>query len=49
MKSTRVSEFLGIRHPIIVGAMGHISGTELVVAAAEAGGLGILVADIGIP
>jgi len=39
---TRITELLGIKHPIIQGAMGWISGPHLVAAVSNAGGLGIL-------
>jgi NAD(P)H-dependent flavin oxidoreductase YrpB (nitropropane dioxygenase family) len=39
---TRITELLGIKHPIIQGAMGWISGPKLVAAVSNAGGLGIL-------
>lgn len=38
----RVTEMLGIKYPIFCGAMGGISKPELVIAVAEAGGMGIL-------
>jgi enoyl-[acyl-carrier protein] reductase II len=41
---TRITELLGIKHPIIQGAMGWISGPNLVAAVSNAGGLGILAA-----
>jgi enoyl-[acyl-carrier protein] reductase II len=39
---TRVTELLGIRHPIIQGAMSWVSFPPLVSAVSNAGGLGIL-------
>jgi len=42
--STRVTEALGIEHPIIQGGMMWVSQPELVAAVSEAGGLGILTA-----
>jgi enoyl-[acyl-carrier protein] reductase II len=39
---TRITELLGIRHPIIQGAMAWISFPPLVAAVSNAGGLGIL-------
>jgi len=40
---TRITELLGIKHPIIQGAMGWVSqSVDLVAAVSEAGGLGIL-------
>ncbi len=41
---TRVTEELGIEHPIIQGGMMWVSQPELVAAVSEAGGLGILTA-----
>lgn len=41
---TRLTEKLGIRHPIIQGGMMWVSQPELVAAVSEAGGLGILTA-----
>ena len=41
---TRVTEGLGIEHPIIQGGMMWVSQPELVAAVSEAGGLGILTA-----
>jgi len=42
--STRVTEDLGIEHPIIQGGMMWVSQPELVAAVSEAGGLGVLTA-----
>jgi len=42
MFKTRVTEMLGIEHPIIMGGMGTIGNAELVAAVSNAGGLGIL-------
>ncbi|MBN2283399.1 MAG: nitronate monooxygenase [Deltaproteobacteria bacterium] len=39
---TRVTELLGIRHPILMGAMHWVSNAEMVAAVAEAGGIGFL-------
>jgi len=39
---SRVSELLGIEHPVIQGAMGVICNPELVAAVSEAGGYGLL-------
>ncbi|HUU80350.1 MAG TPA: nitronate monooxygenase [Acidobacteriota bacterium] len=39
---TRITELLGIEHPIIGGTMMHLSREELTAAISEAGGLGIL-------
>jgi nitronate monooxygenase len=41
---TRVTEDLGIEHPIVQGGMMWVSQPELVAAVSEAGGLGILTA-----
>ena len=41
---TRVTEGLGIDHPIIQGGMMWVSQPELVAAVSEAGGLGVLTA-----
>jgi len=42
MLKTRVTEILGIEHPIIGGPMAYISGPELVSAVSNAGGMGII-------
>ena len=42
MFQTRVTEMLGIRHPIVGGAMMWVSTPEFVAAISNAGGLGIL-------
>jgi NAD(P)H-dependent flavin oxidoreductase YrpB (nitropropane dioxygenase family) len=39
---TRLTELLGIRHPIVLGGMARATGAELVAAVSEAGGLGTL-------
>jgi NAD(P)H-dependent flavin oxidoreductase YrpB (nitropropane dioxygenase family) len=39
---TRITALLGIRHPILQGAMAWITGPEMVTAVCEAGGLGSL-------
>ena len=39
---TRITELLGIRHPIIQGGMHHVGLAELASAVSNAGGLGIL-------
>lgn len=39
---TRITELLGIRHPVIQGAMSWVSFPPLVAAVSNAGGLGIL-------
>jgi NAD(P)H-dependent flavin oxidoreductase YrpB (nitropropane dioxygenase family) len=38
---TRITELLGIKHPIIQGAMSWVSFPPLVAAVSNAGGLGI--------
>jgi nitronate monooxygenase len=42
MFKTRVTEMLGIEHPIIMGGMAFIGLAELVAAVSNAGGLGII-------
>lgn len=42
MFKTRVTELLGIEHPIMQGAMAHVSCPELAAAVSNAGGLGTL-------
>jgi NADH:quinone reductase (non-electrogenic) len=44
MFRTRITEFFGIRYPIVQGGMMWISRAELVAAVSNAGGLGILTA-----
>ena len=39
---TRLNELLGIRHPVLQGAMAWISGWEMAVAVSRAGGLGTI-------
>ncbi len=39
---SRVSELLGVKYPVIQGAMGVICNPELVAAVSEAGGYGLL-------
>ena len=41
---TRVTELVGVRHPIVQTGMGWVSGPELTAATANAGGLGVLAA-----
>ena len=41
---TRITELLGIRHPIVQGGMHHVGLAELASAVSNAGGLGILTA-----
>jgi NAD(P)H-dependent flavin oxidoreductase YrpB (nitropropane dioxygenase family) len=40
--STRLTELVGIEHPVVQTGMGWVAGPRLVAATAEAGGLGIL-------
>src|SRR5438876_2846358 len=42
MIKTRLTELLGIRHPIVLGGMSGATGADLVAAVSEAGGLGTL-------
>jgi NAD(P)H-dependent flavin oxidoreductase YrpB (nitropropane dioxygenase family) len=42
MLRTRLTELLGIEHPILLGGMGSATNVELVSAVSAAGGLGIL-------
>ena len=42
MLKTRVNELLGIKHPVLQGAMAWISGWEMTVAVSKAGGLGTI-------
>ncbi|HEU5314576.1 MAG TPA: nitronate monooxygenase, partial [Chloroflexota bacterium] len=42
MIKTRLTERLGIEHPVLLGGMGSGTNVELVSAVSEAGGLGIL-------
>ena len=44
MLKTRITEMLGIRHPIFLGGMAWITGWEMAAAVSEAGGLGTLAA-----
>jgi NAD(P)H-dependent flavin oxidoreductase YrpB (nitropropane dioxygenase family) len=39
---TRLTELLGIRHPIVLGGMSRATGADVVAAVSEAGGLGTL-------
>jgi len=39
---TRITELLGIQHPIIQGGMHYVGFAELAAAVSEAGGLGII-------
>ena len=40
--NNRVTEILGIKYPIIQGAMSWVTNAEFVAAVSNAGGLGIL-------
>ncbi|MDQ3703104.1 MAG: nitronate monooxygenase [Chloroflexota bacterium] len=42
MLRTRITDLLGIEHPVLSGGMGSSTSADLVVAVSEAGGLGIL-------
>ena len=44
---TRITEMLGIEHPIILAAMAWISNAEMVAAISEAGGLGTIGPNAG--
>ena len=44
MLKTRITEILGIRHPILQGGMAWITGWEMAAAVCEAGGLGTIAA-----
>ena len=46
MIKTKVTEMLGIEHPIIAGTMMNISKPDFVAACSNAGGLGILASAI---
>jgi NAD(P)H-dependent flavin oxidoreductase YrpB (nitropropane dioxygenase family) len=39
---TRLTELVGVRHPIVQTGMGYVSGARLTAATANAGGLGII-------
>ena len=39
---TRITEMLGIEHPIIQGGMHHVGLAELAAAVSNAGGLGMI-------
>ncbi|TAK51596.1 MAG: nitronate monooxygenase [Betaproteobacteria bacterium] len=47
MISTRFSQMLGLRHPIVLGPMGGVSGGRLAAAVSGAGGLGLIGAGYG--
>ena len=40
--TTRITELLGIRYPILLGGMAHVGNARLAAAVSEAGGLGVL-------
>ncbi|WP_018807812.1 NAD(P)H-dependent flavin oxidoreductase [Salinispora arenicola] len=40
--STRLTELVGVRHPIVQTGMGYVSGARLTAATADAGGLGVI-------
>ena len=44
MISTRVTEMLGIEHPIVQGGMQWVGRAELAAAVSNAGGLGVITA-----
>ncbi len=46
MIKTRIPERLGIRHPVLMGAMHRITTAGMVTAVAEAGGIGFIPAAI---
>jgi nitronate monooxygenase len=39
---TRLTEKLGIKHPVLLAPMGNIAGGRLAAAVSEAGGLGLI-------
>lgn len=39
---TRLTELVGVRHPIVQTGMGYVSGARLTAATADAGGLGVI-------
>lgn len=41
-KNNRITAMLGIRHPILLGGMAHVSRAPLVAAVSAAGGLGLI-------
>lgn len=49
MKETKITQLLEIKYPIIQGALGFISGPELVAAVSNAGGLGTLSTKFVLP
>ncbi|HOG07071.1 MAG: nitronate monooxygenase [Syntrophales bacterium] len=42
MLKTRITELLGIQHPVLMGAMHRVTTAEMVAAVAEAGGIGFI-------
>jgi NAD(P)H-dependent flavin oxidoreductase YrpB (nitropropane dioxygenase family) len=46
---TRLTQLLGIRHPIVLGGMSRATGADLVAAVSEAGGLGTLGVSVVTP
>lgn len=46
MFQTRVTDMLGIKYPIVVGTMMHLSRAEMVAASSNAGALGVLASAI---
>ncbi len=46
---TRITEMLGIKHPIIQGGMVHVAEPPLAAAVSDAGGLGILTGSLWTP
>jgi len=46
MFQTKITEMLGIKYPIVVGTMMHLSRAEMVAAAANAGALGVMASAI---
>ena len=43
--NTKITEMLGIEHPILCGGMQWISRAEIVAAVANAGGIGFITAE----
>ena len=43
---TRITELFGIQYPIIEGAFGSFGNADLAAAVSEAGGLGMITANI---
>ena len=42
LKGNRICQILGMRYPILLGGMAHVSRAPLVAAVSEAGGLGVI-------